>query len=469
MPRNFSFFIDDEGGELVERYEKYLSGAASGYFDVDEMERIVEYYLSYGRTKDSMQAIELGKRLHPTSGTLDMKRAKVCLATGDTQKALRILSGLVEDSDPEIAFLKIEALAKLERVKEAYALAKELIDNEEDEVDLVCVDLAMTFMSIREFEYATRILKIGDDYNPKNIDLLFDLAFCYEQQLMLDEAILAYKRIIDMDSYVSEAWFNLGQVHFLNNQYDEAIEAYDYALAINEKDSISLVQKAHAHFQLGHWEKAIEAYQEYVEIIPEKWQIWLFIGECYEKLENFPEALHYYKLSYREMKDNYEALIGISICLLEMEQFQESMEYIHEALKISNEMADAWIYLAEAKIGLGEYEQALEAYHQAVSIDPKQPDSLLAMGNIYMDNANFETALKFYELAHSYDCTLEYIELFIAVASYYTEDYVKAATFLELAINRNLDAPKLFLELCPDAQERFSKLTRLTDANDNVN
>ena len=251
-----------------------------------------------------------------------------------------------------------------------------------------------------------------------------------------------------MDSYVSEAWFNLGQVHFLNNQYDEAIEAYDYALAINEKDSISLVQKAHAHFQLGHWEKAIEAYQEYVEIIPEKWQIWLFIGECYEKLE---------------------ALIGISICLLEMEQFQESMEYIHEALKISNEMADAWIYLAEAKIGLGEYEQALEAYHQAVSIDPKQPDSLLAMGNIYMDNANFETALKFYELAHSYDCTLEYIELFIAVASYYTEDYVKAATFLELAINRNLDAPKLFLELCPDAQERFSKLTRLTDANDNVN
>ncbi len=467
MPRNFSFFIDDESGELVERYEKYLSGAAPGYFDVDEMERIVEYYLSYGRTKDSMQAVELGKKLHPTSGALDLKRAKVCLATGDTNKALRILSNLVEDSDTEITFLKIEALAKLERLKEAYELAKELINNEEEEIDLTCVDLAMTFMGVREFEYAMNILKIGDAYNPRNIDLLFDLAFCQEQQIMLNDAAQTYKRIIDIDSYVSEAWFNLGQVHFLQNQYEEAIEAYDYALAINEKDSVAMIQKAHAHFQLGQWQKAIHVYLEYAEIVPEKWQIWLFIGESYEKLENFPKALYYYKLSYREMKDNYEALVGISICLLEMEQFQESLEYINEALKISDEMADAWVYLAEARVGLGEYEQALEAYHQAVSIDPNQPDSLLAMGNIYMDNADFATALKFYELAYSYDVTLEYIELFIAVASYYTEDYVKTANFLELAINRNLDAAKLFLELCPDAQERFSKLTQSN--NDNLN
>ena len=36
------------------RYENYLVGAAPGYFDVHEMERIVEYYLAHGRTKDSL-------------------------------------------------------------------------------------------------------------------------------------------------------------------------------------------------------------------------------------------------------------------------------------------------------------------------------------------------------------------------------------------------------------------------------
>ena len=119
MGRNFSFFIDDEAGELVARYEKYLSGSASGYFDVYEMERIVEYYLAHGRTKDSLNALELGQKLHPSSGLLDIKRAKIFLATGDTNKAFRILTNLIEDSDSEVIILKIEALAKLERSQEA--------------------------------------------------------------------------------------------------------------------------------------------------------------------------------------------------------------------------------------------------------------------------------------------------------------------------------------------------------------
>lgn len=460
MGRNFSFFIDGESIELVERYEKYLSGGAPGYFDVDEMERIVEYYLSYGRTKDSLRAVELGKKLHPTSGVLDMKRAKIYLATGDTNKALRILSNLVEDSDPEITFLKIEALSKLDRNLEAYELAKELVDDENDDLDMLCIDLAMIFMGEGKFEYALELLKIGDNHNQKNIDLLFDMAFCQEQKVMLPEAIQTYKRIIQLDSFVGEAWFNLGQVYFLLNQYENAIEAYDYALVINEKDNISLIQKGHSYFQLGQWQQAVDIYLEYVHTTSDKWQVWLFIAECFEKMENFAKALNYYKLSYKEMEDNYEAIVGIAICLLEMDQFQESLEYINKSLEIGSEMADSWIYLAEAKVGLGEYKEALDAYHQAVSIDPNQPDALLAMGNIYMDYADFKTALKYYELAYSFDQTLEFIELFIAVASYYTEDYSKVVTYLELAIHRNLDAAKLFLELCPGADEKFLRMAQ---------
>ena len=115
MSRYLSYQLDDDAGELVSRFEKYLSGTATGYFDVDEMERIVEYYLLYGRTKDSLNAVELGKKLHPSSSALDTKRAKIYLATGDVNKAYRILSNLVEDSDTEVVYLKIEALENLER------------------------------------------------------------------------------------------------------------------------------------------------------------------------------------------------------------------------------------------------------------------------------------------------------------------------------------------------------------------
>ena len=366
MGRNFSFFIDGESSELVERYEKHLSGKAPGYFDVDEMERIVDYYLSYGRTKDSMRAVELGKKLHPASSTLDMKRAKVYLAIGDVKKALRILSNLVENSDPEITFLKIEALAKLARNQEAFELAVEVIKKEEvdDGLDLLCVDLAMIFIGEAEFEFALELLKTGNKHNPENIDLLFDMALCQEQLMKPADAVQTYKQIIDIDPYSGEAWFNLGQVHFFSNQYENALEAYEYALVIDENDNLALLQKGHSLFQLGRWQPAAEAYLEYADFTSDKWQVWLFTAECYEKMENFAKALHYYKLSHQEMKDNFDALAGISICLLEMEQFQESISYINKALEIDSEQAEAWLYLAEAKVGLEEYKEALEAYHQ---------------------------------------------------------------------------------------------------------
>jgi tetratricopeptide (TPR) repeat protein len=104
---------------------------------------------------------------------------------------------------------------------------------------------------------------------------------------------------------------------------------------------------------------------------------------------------------------------------------------------------------------LDNVDEALEAYLKSISIDPIQPDTLMAIANIYMDDADFQTALKYYELAYSFDTNLEYIEMFLAVAYYYTSDYDNTAKFLELAVQRNLDAVQMFLELCPDANAKF--------------
>ena len=96
-------------------------------------------------------------------------------------------------------------------------------------------------------------LKQGDKYNNSNTDLLFELAFCYEQLIQTSEAIEVYNRIINIDSFLPEAWFNLGQVYFVLEDYAKALTAYDFVMAINENDSLACLQKAHAHFQLEQY------------------------------------------------------------------------------------------------------------------------------------------------------------------------------------------------------------------------
>ena len=173
MNRKLLFPVDDESSEIVKRYEQFLTGAAPGYFDVEELESIVEFYLRKGRTKDCTRALELGLKLHPNNTALKTKRAKIYLATGDELKAFRILDKLAESTDYEVVLLKIEVLLKLERLKEARILADKLIDDESDDLDNVCLDVAFIYLGQGDYITALKLLEKGDRHNNQNIDLLY--------------------------------------------------------------------------------------------------------------------------------------------------------------------------------------------------------------------------------------------------------------------------------------------------------
>lgn len=452
MNRKLSFQMDDDSNDVVKRYEQFLSGTATGYFDVEELENIVEYYLRHGRTKDCTKAVDLGLRLHPNNNALKTKRAKIYLATGDDQKAFRVLDSLTETTDYEVIMLKIEVLIKLERQKEAKILCNKLIAADTDDLDNVCLDIAYIYLAQAEYAVALELLEKGEKFNPKNAELLYELAFCYEQNENFDRAIAVNKRIIDIDPFANEAWFNLGQLYFALQEFPKALDAYEYALAIDENDTLTCVQKAHVQFQLNQFKDAIETYLEYKKMSTYGfWQTDIFIAECYEKLEKYAESISYYKLSLEAHAENYDALTGIAICLLEQEKFQESIPYIQQALALNEDASDAWVYMAEANIGIDDVDNALLAYLKAISLDADQPDTLMAIANIYLEKTEFEMAIKFYLAAKGLDSSLEFVNLFIAVSFYKIGNIDKAISFLRTAVEENETAASLFLELCPEA------------------
>ncbi len=451
MSRKLSFSKDEESNDIVKRYEQFLSGTATGYFDVEELETIVEFYLRKGRTKDCSKALDLGMQLHPNSNALKTKRAKIYLATGDSQKALRILESLTETTDYEVILLKIEVLIRMERMNEARVLSDMLIKEESEDLDNVCLDIAFIYLGQGEYEIAQELLEKGDAFNKRNVDLLFELAFCYEQNDSFTKAIETYNRIIDIDSYMDEAWFNLGQIYFAMQDFLNALEAYDFALTIDDKDSLTCLQKAHVHFQLNQFKEAIDTYQEYRKMASDNWQTDLFIAECYEKMEQYDNSIIYYKKSLEAHPENYEALTGIAICLLEQEKFLESIDFVQRALAINENASDAWVYLAEAYVGLEQNDNALLAYLKSISLDPEQPDTLMAIANICLEKSEYATAIQYYLTAKDFDKSLEYIDLFISVAYYKSGDREKSEMYFKQAIADNENAAGLFYELCPEA------------------
>lgn len=391
--------------------------------------------------------------MHPHSDELKVKRAKVYISIGENSKALRLLESLTHNKDYEATLLRIEALTRLDRDKEALQIAKNLASTEQDDLDNICLDIAFIYISQLNFETALFFLKSGDKYFAKNVDLLFELAFCYEQMLYTDKAVETYHRIIDIDPYTSEAWFNIGQIHFNNQKFVEALEAYEFALTINPEDSLTCLQKAHSLFQIEKYSDAVETYQEYVSITEASAATDVFIGECYEKMEMYDAAITCYQQAIEKEPENYDALTGVAICLLEKDDFTNSLKYTQRAITINEEAPDAWVYLAEGLVGIDDMDNALIAYLKSISLEPNQPDTLMAIANICMDKYEFKTALEYYLTAYDLDKNLEFVELFIAIAFYKTNNITSAKLYLKKAIALKLDASKMFFEICPDANQ----------------
>lgn len=455
MSGYYPFIPDDERNETVKRYESYLKGDSAGYFDVDELETIVDFYLRKGRTKDCAQAIDFGLQLHPKNTLLLTKRAKVYLAAGDAKKAIRILDSLSAHDDAEMSMLRIEALIILGRENEARILADYLISQENAETDLICLDIAYFYIGQLQFEAALVFLLRGTEFNPQNTDLLFELAFCYEQLAKFDEAIETYKKIIDINAFSSEAWFNLGQIYFGRNDYVNALEAYDYACSINEDDMLALLQKGHTLFQMGLYSLALDCYYDYDEDAILDSQSKIFVAECYEKLEDFKTALIYYKKAVEYDPESFDGLCGAAVCLLELEDFYQSIEYSEKAIRVDENAADAWVYLAEGLIGIDDSDNALLAYLKSVSIDPEQPDTLMSIANICMEKGQFDIALEYYAGALSQDPELEYVHLFMAVAYYKTGAFEQSYKKLTEARKHSSESENLFYELCPEASNNI--------------
>jgi tetratricopeptide (TPR) repeat protein len=440
--------------ELLQRYEQSVSKNESTYFDVEELEDIADYYLQRNRTRESSRAVELGLRLHPMSSELQIKRARVYFALNELQKAMNIVRRLdaIEKNDLEILILKAALHIAMEQTKEATDIYNLLIGEYAEDAEDICMDAAYAFMFRSKFVEALSFLQKALAINSKSIDVLSEMAFCYEQLLENDHSAEIYNRILDINPYSAEAWFNLGQIHFGNEKYEEAIDCYDFATAIDEKDYFVWELKGHAYFQQDKMDEAIEAYSKYEELTSGSAAGKIYLGECYERLENYNVACMYFVEAMLEDDENVDAWTGIGVCQLELENFEAAIFHLEKAIELDATQSEPWVYLAEAHIGLEKEDEALFAYEHSIALDPNQPDTLVAIGGLYFDRGDFQQALASYLEARELAPDTEDLSLFLSITYFKLQQYNLSFRFLA-DLRGNEEALEYFLEMCPEAMD----------------
>jgi len=432
---------------LVKRYEQAISEGRPAYYDVDELEDLSEYYLSHGKRQESGAVIELGLKLHPNNSLLLLKRATLYVEIGELQHALRILDKLPEKEDVDALLLRAEVYLRLNKKQEGMRLLRRI--TEEETVDRVqrCLDVTAILSDMSWYglsiEYLMEALR---DY-PDDLELLEELAWCYEQEKEYEKSARVYERMLEVDPYRSEAWFNLGQAWFNLEDFNRAVDAYEFALATHPQDLLAMMQMAHALFQAGRYLEAAKAYEDYMEVEGKSDYVMVFLGESYEKAGKLDEAISCYDTAFQLSPTNMDACTGMAICLMERKSYQESLSWFDKALKINDEDPEVWVYVAELLLQMDMREEANMCYLRSLTLNHDQPDVLAAMGNIAFDDGDFDKALGLYLSANELDPELPGLSLFFALVYTKLGMNEPAATYLSKAVAADPTAEKLYRDI----------------------
>lgn len=114
-------FDEDEILRTVRRFEDMLRENTRYFFDVHELEGLINYFIDSNNFSKATSATEYAFKLYPDSTIIQLKIAQLLLDRGKFKESMQILNKLeqIEGSNYEVYILKGTALNMLGNINEA--------------------------------------------------------------------------------------------------------------------------------------------------------------------------------------------------------------------------------------------------------------------------------------------------------------------------------------------------------------
>ena len=132
-----------------------------------------------------------------------------------------------------------------------------------------------------------------------NIKNIFQLALTFHQEGKLDEAIIHYKKALEIKPDLSEAHNNLGVIFQSRNKLNEAENSFRKALEISPNQVDAHNNLGSILFKLNKLEDAEKSYKKAIELKPIYSEAYVNLAVVQQELDKFDEAI----ISYKKAKD----------------------------------------------------------------------------------------------------------------------------------------------------------------------
>ncbi|MCG2459889.1 tetratricopeptide repeat protein [Flavobacteriaceae bacterium F89] len=386
---------DEKPSQPLAKFESMLKTDDIYFFDAEDFEDIIHFYLNHGKIALAKKAIKIGLQQHPDSIELKLLNVEVLVFENKLEIAERLLDDLefLDASNEEIYIQRANIYSKKDNHEAAVSLLNRALDLTDDGFDIHSL-LGMEYLFMDNYELAKDNFIKCVDFDPEDYSALYNVIYCFEFLEEYDGAINYLNDYLERNPYCDVAWHQLGKMYFYKKMYPEALAAFDFAIISDDTFIGAYFEKGKVLEKLGRYNEAIENYETTIEMEDPTSHAYLRIGKCHEKLKNDDLAKYYYYHTVHEDPLLDKGWLAITDFYYRKKDFTKASYYINKALNIDGENALYWKKCAKINTALKKFDEADYAFKQSVDLGNYELDTWLYWSDVLIWNKDVHSAIE---------------------------------------------------------------------------
>ena len=446
---------DDLTKEAVSRFEEMLEDRRTRYFDAEEFELIIDYYVQHDDLKRSRQAVDLAVEQHPLDNSIRIKNARQYLVENNPRKAFKLLETAEDSHDDPDYYLTLggcyAALGKPRTAIDVYLKALPYFE-EEEKSDLYHA-IGFSYQELKEYHNAIPYYKKSLDTttDPEYFNVtMYELTECFVDSGTYEDGIEYLNQRIENNPNEADSWAALGDIYRLTDRLEKAIDMYEFALAIDPTLLLANIDLANVYYDLNRFNEAIDSLQEALSHNVESAVLHTSMGDCHIKLQHYIDAKNEYDKALKIDDKLAEAWCGLGYVHSDTGNSQQALSCFQKAYSLEPYNDNHLFNLASEYWKINEKEKALECLLEVEKKQPNDTDLYFSLGELLADMDRYDEAICYLHLGlqrTDNDPTLKYLLAFLHLEK---GERQLALHYLEEALEAYPEYYKEFLDFNPE-------------------
>ncbi|HUP82333.1 MAG TPA: tetratricopeptide repeat protein [Pirellula sp.] len=221
----------------------------------------------------------------------------------------------------------------------------------------------------------------------------------HHQRGRLQEAELAYRRILAVDPHREDVHYLLGTLANQVGKNDVAIQFLQRALELKSDYVVAHHNLGVAFKDLGQLEDAVPCFRRAIKLKPDFAEAHNNLGLALVDQGETEQAVECYRLALNWKPKFSEAMNNLGIALMNLGDLGEAVDCFRCVLEWQPGFAEAQNNLGIAFKGLGKIDDAILCYRLALEVQPNFAEANVNLGSALNDSGKLEEAVACYRRA----------------------------------------------------------------------